>query len=139
MQVLPLDNIPNTTSAPEVWTDWYDELQSRYGTKVAKQLWTKAWSLRGGDQSQVDVNTAALRDAMLKNGITIDSSGITQLEDATRRTVGGVTDFLGDIFTMGKWAAIGTGALILLGTGFLIYNIARKPESFSGAAKAALI
>lgn len=133
MTANPLDIIPNTTSPAEVWIEFYNALNDRYGRKEADAIWLKAWGLRGGVSSSA--NTGVLRDAMQAQGITIDSSAFASVLDTARHTVSNITDGIGDIFNIGKYATIGVLVVIIGGSGLLIYTIARNPNETIKAAK----
>ena len=47
MKADPTKDIPLQTSKPEEWMNWHEGLKSKYGKKVANQLFLKAWHTRG--------------------------------------------------------------------------------------------
>ncbi len=124
----PTQNMPTTKTSTEEWVSWHQELKNRYGTKTANQLWVTAWR-RFGNNSK---NTSNLRSYLKGNGLTIEESAWDSLVDAGDS----VSDFFGDIFTVGKYAGIAIAVIAIGGAGMLVFNIARKPaESVAVASK----
>jgi len=126
MKVDPTTNIPTSSSKSEDWVNWYDELESNFGSSQAKALFLKAWKLRG-NQNANDLN---LRTYLKNKGVVISESGWDKIVD----TGAGVFDGISDMFHMGKYAAIAIGGTIIVITGILVYNIVKNPNKAIGTA-----
>lgn len=127
----PVDTIPSYNAKPEEWQIWHETLKSNFGKKIANSLWIKAWGIRGSSSS---ANTD-LREYLEGEGIKIDKSWGAAIKDFGS----GVFDFIGNIFTVGKWVGIAILVIIVGGLGMMIYNIARKPAESAGLAARAFV
>jgi hypothetical protein len=125
-KVDPIANIPQYNSGFEEWINWYDALKQNFGKKNAKQLWIKAWKIRGNSKA----NTNELRTYMAKHDITIDKTTWDSVID----TAVNATDIFGDTFTVGRYLGIGVAIIIVGGLGLAIFNIAKKPAESIGTA-----
>ena len=124
--------IPTTTSADTEWINWYDSLKSYFGKKVAKDLWNAAWVKRGSDEA----NTTNLRTYMSKEGITVDSGVLAHIVDWSE----GIGDYFGDFFKLGKYAAYGVVAILILALLGITLSIIKDPKgSAETAGKLALL
>ena len=124
----PIQLIPNMQSSSQAWIQWHKAMKSRYGLKEANTLFVKAWDLRGGAGSSASTNE--LRTYMKDNGVTLDTTSIEDVVDTTQSGL----DSLGNMFTMGKYVAIGVGVIVLGGAALLVFNIAKQPIKAASAA-----
>ncbi len=125
MQANPLDSMPNAQTSPEGWVNWYDVLKSYFGRSVADQVWIRTWDTYGGIDSPA--NTGDLRDAMAKNDIIIDATGVSQAFDTVKHAATSVTDYFGSFMQMGKWAVAGVLIIGIGGAAILVYGLAKDP------------
>jgi len=125
----PTQIIPTKSSSSQSWIQWHKAMKSRYGKKDANALFVKAWDLRGGAGS--DASTNELRVYMKDNGVVLDTTSIEDIVDTTQSGLDG----LGSFFTMGKYATIAVGVIVVGGLAMLVYNIAKQPvKAISTAA-----
>lgn len=117
-------SIPTVNSKSEAWIQWHKDLKSNFGKKTANSLWVKSWGVRGNPSA----NTSDLREYLEKQGIKIDKSAYDSLVD----TGSGITDFFGDIFHFGKVGGMVLGGILIVGTGMVIYNLAKDPAKSIG-------
>ncbi len=124
MKADPTTNIPGYNAKSESWIEWHKELKSNFGKKIANSLFLKAWGIRGNSSA----NTLDLRQYLKTNGITISESAWDSVIDAGSD----VSDFFGDIFSIGKTAGIVIGVIVLGGAAMLVFNIVRNPGKTVG-------
>ena len=120
MKADPRTNIPDMNSMDIVWIQWFDDLKSNYGSKVAKSLWVMCWNKRGGKGAKA--NTTTLREKMDGNGIEIDSSFLGSVKDTTINTVNSITGYVGDIFSGTKTVLWVTCGVVVLFLGSIVYR-----------------
>ena len=130
-QISPASTIPQIGSKAEEWIEWHKALKSSFGTKVANQLWIKAWSKRGSNAA----NTHNLRDYMQSQGIKLSDTTWDKFVDVGY----GITGTFSDIFHAGEYLTIGLGIVIVAGLGFIIYNVGKKPTTIVQGAKLAAL
>ena len=130
MKANPLQSIPTTRSTPAEWISFFDALRGRYGKDVAIQFWTMYWNDRGTD----DANTSALRSEMGERGVSVQTDSISSALDSIKGVAGGIGDYVGDLFQVGKYAAYGIVAVGLLAVAGLAYGLISNPEKYSKAA-----
>jgi hypothetical protein len=123
-----IESIPSKSSGTAVWKEFHIQLKDNYGKKIANAVFVKAWEMRGGIDSPA--NSSELRQYLEKNGISIDKNGLATIIDS----VTGIVDYFGDFMVAGKWITIGLTAVIALGIGVLVINIASKPIESANAA-----
>ena len=131
MKANPVDAIPPFNAKSDVWIQFHKVLKSNFGKKVANQIWVKAWSIRGNPSA----NNNDLREYLEENGIKIDKSAWDSVVDLGSD----VTDFFGDIFTVGKWVGISLAVIILGGLGMTVYNLAKRPAENIGKGARAFV
>ena len=125
MKANPVLSVPkHGETQAQVWAEWYRQLRSNFGRQVSNQLFIKAWSVRGTSSA----NQPLLRDELRKGGLTLDTSAWDKLVD----TGGGVADYFGDIFSLGKYTAFALVIILVAGVGLTVYNIARRPGETAG-------
>ena len=127
----PTKMIPNKQSASTSWIEWHKAMKSRYGKKEANALFVKAWDQRGGAGTSASTNE--LREYMKDNDVVLDT---TTMENVVDTTSAGL-DAIGDVFTVGKYAILAVGVIVIGGLGMLVYNVVKNPER-SGKAAASL-
>jgi hypothetical protein len=131
MTAITIRNIPTRQSTAQEWTEWWNELRSRYGKKKARAIWTKAWSIRGTSSA----NTRELRTFMAeKSDINIEAGIGGKITDIVLDPFDRFQDITEDIIGAGKWV---TGAVLVIligGTAMLVYNIAKAPAESIGTA-----
>ncbi len=114
--------VPTSNSTAQDWISWRTALGHFYGRKKANQIFTIAWSKRGG--VNVKGNTTELREYLKGVGLSVETNGLQEIQDYA----GDVAESIGDIFTIGKWTTIAVIVVGVGGLGMLIYAIAKKPE-----------
>jgi len=119
--VNPTKIIPTKASTSQEWIQWHRAMRWRYGLKEANLLFVKAWGLRGG--AGTSASTIELREYMNDAGVKLDT---TALEDVVDTTSAGL-DAVGDFFTVGKYAVLALGVIVIGGLGMLVYNVAKQP------------
>lgn len=124
----PEKTIPTKSSNAENWVEWHKLLKRRYSKKTANYLFVIAWERRGS----YSANTSFLRDYLKKQGIELTGNMFIQLEDAASD----VFDFVGDVFTMGKYAGYGVLALIFGSAIFILIAILKDPVKSASTAVA---
>lgn len=125
MKANPVLSVPRFgETQAQVWAEWYKELRSNFGRKIANQLFVKAWSTRGTSAA----NQPYLRDELAKGGLTIDTSVWDDVVDKG----GDVVDYVGDIFNMSKYTALVLLIILLGGVGLIVWNVSRKPAETAG-------
>lgn len=126
-----VQGLPTLESGGDEWIQWHKTLKSAMGKKQANIVWLKAWSMRAGKGSSA--STKSLRDYIAEQGIDIDKTTIESIGDEFSEGV----DFIGDIFKTGTWFAVSLGAIIVVGVGIAIINIAKQSGGIAkDAAKA---
>lgn len=115
-----VQNIPTKASTGDAWIEWHKTLKSAMGRKQANVIWLKAWYMRAGIGSPA--STSALRSYMSEQGVDIEKTTMESVGD----TVGGAIDFVGDVFKTGTWVAMGLLAVVAVGIGIAVINIAKK-------------
>jgi hypothetical protein len=131
MKADPSYDIPNKSSTGTDWQNWYSELYSALGVKVANQLFLSAWKNR----SSSSANTADLRAYLKKYGVSLETGLFGSIEDVSLSAL----DTIGSIFSMGKYATIGAmglGAVVVI---IIAIGIAKHPKEIVQAAKVAAI
>jgi len=123
----PTRIIPTKTSPSQSWVEWHKAMKNRYGKKQANILFVKAWELRGGAGTSASTNE--LRTYMADNDVVLDTSTMESITDATLTGF----DSIGDLFTIGKYAVITVGVIVVGGLGLLVYNIAKQPFKAVGS------
>ena len=127
-----LYNIPTQKSSDAEWISWHTAIKGYLGRKAAADLFSKAWA----KNSSWAANTEALRDYGGKNKLTIDAGILGSVVDLG----GDVTDYIGDFFMLGKYAAIGIVVIVVAGLGMVVFNLAKHPaESIGTIAKVAVL
>jgi hypothetical protein len=115
-----IQNMPNKNSSGDVWIEWFKILKRAMGKKQASAIWLKAWYMRAGTGSSA--STASLRTYMSEQGIDIDKTTAESIGD----TVSSGADFVGDFLKTGTWIGVGLLAVIAVGIGVAVLNIAKK-------------
>lgn len=123
----PTLNIPKKASSSTAWIQWHKDLTSVFGKKKANSLFVLAWEKRGNN----DANDSELRRYLDDQGIEIKSNILATATDKALDAF----DFVGDFFTMGKYASIGLTVILVGGIGLLVYNIAKSPNTTIAALK----
>ena len=124
----PRLNIPSQQFTSQQWQDWYNDLSSYFPRNDANTIWVSYWLKRQND----DANDNALRTFMKSKGVTVETGLLGKVRDEG----GNIIDSIGNVLSIGKWAIIGLGALIVIPLFMLLFNIARKPiESMNAASK----
>lgn len=119
MALNPLD-VPTKLSLAPIWMEWYKTLKRNFGHKAANNLFLKAWEKRAGD----DANTSDLRVWAKSEGMLIESTSVFgDLKDFRA----GIGNYIGDMFMLGKYAAIGTVAVVGLMLVLMAIKIGRDP------------
>jgi hypothetical protein len=130
MKADPTTDIPSKSATAAEWIEWYNELSSSFGKKIANSLWLRAWTQRGSSAA----NTVDLRAFMNNNGISIPATNIFgTIEDEGK----GFVDGIGNLFNTGKYLTfglIGIGAVSVI---IIAIGIARHPQSIATVLKAA--
>lgn len=124
----PTKIIPNKQSSSQAWIQWHKALRARYGKKQANALFVKAWDMRAGKGTSASTNE--LREYMKSYGVVLDT---TTMEDVVDTTNSGL-DFMGDVFTVGKYMTLAVGLIVVGGLGLLVYNIAKQPLKAASTA-----
>ena len=126
-----ISTLPPYNSKGENWIQWHQDLKSNFGKKIANGLWLKAWRIRGTKEC----NTSDLRKYMTKQGVKIDESAWDSIVD-----VGvGVSDGIGTIFQMTKYAGIAVGIIVIGGLAMVVYNLAKNPAKSVGVIAKTMI
>ena len=128
--VKPIQIIPNMTSNSEAWKAYMSALDKRYGTRVSQIVFLKTWE-RFGTNPTSEFSTY-MRD---KYGLQIERDFIGSVSDKFS-DIGG---YFGDILTMGKYAGIAVGVIIIGGLGMIIFNLAKEPAKNIGIAAKAFV
>jgi hypothetical protein len=85
--------------------------------------------MRAGRGSSASTNE--LREYMKSNGVVLDTTTFEDVNDSINTGL----DFMGDVFTVGKYMTLAVGVIVVGGLGLLIYNIVKDPiKSASTAA-----
>ena len=127
----PSQNIPQSNSDSEQWTQWHKALKSNFGKQTANSLWVKAWKKRGSPAA----NSHDLRTYLDKNGVKLSTSTWDDIVD----TGAGAFDFWGTYVKAGQWMVIGVGVIVVGGLGMIIYNLAKNPAENIGLATRAFV
>jgi len=115
-----IQTLPSIGSSDADWIKWSDGLD-KYGSTLGKQIFISAWTKRGSRAA----NTRPLRLHLKDKGIEIDESVWDKVVDIG----GGVGDFFGSAFKMGKWTLI-IGAVVVVGAfAFSFANSVKKTTS----------
>lgn len=110
--------LPTYNDSDIVWIEWHKALKKVFGRKKANALYSLNWDAQNGYKS--DANTSKLRDYLDDNGLKI-SGGV--LGD-TKDFFGGIGDYFGDFFTVGKYLGIGLASVLAISVAGLIFQIA---------------
>ena len=131
IKINPLKFVPDAHTSVEEWIEWHKALKYRYGRKSANHLWIMAWTNFGSEKKNVEM----LRDYLEKNKLKLEVGFFKTIIDMG----GDIADYIGDIFVVGKYVAIGFGIILVGGIGLLVFNIARKPGETIGTAAKILV
>lgn len=121
MDTTALLNIPTKTSSDGEWLEWYKLMKSSFGKKTARIRFVNAWNKRGGKDSTANTNN--LRTEMEKDGVVIESGVIGTITDFGVDVVDGISD----AFSIGKYATITIGVILVAGLAMIVYGIAKQP------------
>lgn len=122
----PSLTIPDQTSSITSWIEWHKAMKDRYGKVKANSIFSVTWDKRGKSSL---LNSEA-RDYFDKNGLVFDKDIFARLTDKAFD----IGDFMGDIFTAGKWITVGVMVVVVGGAGLIIYNLGKDPVRSIGAA-----
>jgi len=126
-----IDSIPSMNSKFEDWIQWHKNLKAQFGKKLANSEWIKGWKIRGSSSA----NKTGLREYLADEGIQIDESAWDEVMDLGV----GVTDFFGDVFSVGKYVTLGIVVIVVGGLAMLVFNIAKNPAENVGLATRAFV
>lgn len=119
-KIKAVEKMPNLGTSDTEWINWFDDLRKRYGRTDYVRIFTAAWKKRGGDKA----NTTKLRKHLEKYNIEIDESVWNKIADLG----GDISDSFGSFLKVGKWAGIAVGAILIVGLGVFVLNVAKSPE-----------
>ena len=126
LSVLQKDKIykmlPKLLSPDTVWIAFYNQLKSEVGRNDAAAIFLKFWEKQGNEAA----NTRNLRQVLGADGVVIKENIFDNITDLG----GGIGDFFGGVFKIGKVAVIVVGGMLVIGLGMTIFNIARSPDKF---------
>ena len=120
-------SVPSKASSNQKWIEWHKALKNTFGRKKANTIFIDNWEKRGN----VNIINNDMQDYFRKQGVNLDKTFANQIIDFPED----VFDTIGNIFTMGKYAAIAVGVVILVPVGILLYNVAKSPDSVINAIK----
>lgn len=124
--------LPQKNSLPDVWVNWYDNLNAEVGRNNARFLWLRWWN----EVRPKDANTVQLRNEMRNRGIYIEpETAFGKIADFGSNVSGGIVSAFRGLGLVVTITVIG-GVLI---TGVVIYNLTKDPEmmkDIKGIAKA---
>ena len=120
-------NIPNKASSSQKWIEWHKSVKSTFGRKKANTIFIDNWEKRG----VAGIVNNDMQDYFRKNGVNLDKTFVNQIVGFPED----VFDTVADIFSMGKYAAITVGVVILVPVAILLFNIAKNPEIVTNAIK----
>ena len=123
----PKDNIPTKTTTAEAWLEWHKELKDYFGLKSANALWLKAWGKVGNGN-----DNETLRTYLKTQGITISTGILATAEDSAS----GVLDSIGSALSIGKYAGLAIGGVVLVLGVILVFNIVKDPNRAIASAGA---
>lgn len=115
-----VQGMPTKNSGGDEWIQWHKDLKRSMGKKLANTVWLKAWGQRAGKGSSA--STIDLRGYMKEQGVNIDTTIFESIEDEFSDGI----DFFGDLFKTGTWFAVGLGAVVVVGIGIAVINIAKQ-------------
>lgn len=69
--------VPTFKSSASAWILYHKKLDNIFTRKEANAIWIKTWKNTGGDANRL-ANTADLRTAMSKKGITVEAATIVE-------------------------------------------------------------
>jgi hypothetical protein len=113
--------LPQKNDLPDVWVNWFDNLQGEVGLNNARFLWIKWWN----EIKPTSSNTINLRNQMEARGVVIEPES----------ALGKIGDIGSDVFSGIGTAFRGVGTLITISVvggiaiiGLVLYNFT-KDES----------
>lgn len=121
----PSQNVPTASSSDEQWMTWHKALKKTFGKKTANQIWSMAWSKRGG--TDVKANTTKLSNYMEKQGVDFERTNWQELGES-------FTDFGSGMASFIKWGGIIIGGLVLLILIRIIIALTKDPKKTVGQA-----
>lgn len=125
MKIDPSKNIPTASSSDEQWMTWHKALKRVFGKKTANQIWSYAWSKRGG--TDVKANTTKLSNYMEKQGVDFERTSWQEFGE-------GISDFGSSWSSFMKWTGIIVGGVILLILIRIFWSLTKDPNKTVGQA-----
>jgi len=121
----PSENVPKASSSDEQWMTWHKSLKKTFGKKTANQIWSMAWSKRGG--TDVRANTTKLSNYMEKQGVDFERTNWAEIGES-------FTDWGSSMNKMMRWTGIIIGGLLLLILIKIILALFKNPKKTMGQA-----
>jgi hypothetical protein len=125
LKIDPSQNIPTASSSDEQWMTWHTSLKKVFGKKTSAQIWSMAWSKRGG--TDVKANTTKLANHMEKQGVDFERTNWAEIGET-------FSDFGSGMASIWKWTGIIIGGVVLLILLKIIFALFKDPKKTMGQA-----